>query len=76
MLDLSAAFDCVDHDNNNNNNSEITLPLTHLFNKSLQNSKFPDKLKIERIVPIYKCDNKKIINNYRPISVLPYFSKF
>ena len=55
--------------------SEIALPLTHIFNKAVQNGQFPDKLKIARIVPIYKCDNKKLINNYRAISVLPYFSK-
>ena len=53
---------------------EIAL-LTYIFNKSLQICQFPNKLKIARFVPIYKCDDKKI-NNYCPISVLPYFSKF
>ena len=42
--------------------SEIALPLTNIFNKSLQNDKFSDKLKFARIVPIYKCDDKKLIN--------------
>ena len=37
--------------------SEIALPLTHIFNKSIQNGQFPDKLKIARIVPIYKCED-------------------
>ena len=40
--------------------SEIALPLIHIFNKSLQNGKFPDKLQIARIVPIYKCDDTQI----------------
>ena len=39
--------------------SEIALPLTHIFNKSILNGKFQVKLKIVRIVPIYKCDDKK-----------------
>ena len=36
---------------------------------------FPDKLKIAKVIPIYKSDNEQSINNYRPISVLPFFSK-
>ena len=36
---------------------------------------FPDQLKIAKIVPVFKAGNKKILNNYRPISILPAFSK-
>ena len=55
--------------------SEIALPLTYIFHKSLQNGQFPDKLKIARIVPIYKNVDNKLISNYHPISVFSYFSK-
>ena len=36
---------------------------------------FPDKLKIAKVTPVYKKCDKKLINNYRPISVLPVISK-
>ena len=36
---------------------------------------FPDQLKIAKVTPIYKKDDKKLIKNYRPISVLPVISK-
>ena len=32
-------------------------------------------MKIAKIVPVFKAGNKKIINNYRPIIILPAFSK-
>ena len=36
---------------------------------------FPDPMKLAKIVPIFKSGDKKIISNYRPISVLTFFSK-
>ena len=53
---------------------EISLPLTTIFNKSFANGPFSDKLKIAKIVPFYKSD-KLLVSNYRPISILPFFSK-
>ena len=35
---------------------------------------FPDNLKIAKVVPIYKGDDKTRVNNSRPITVLPVFS--
>ena len=36
---------------------------------------FPDKLKLAKVIPIYKTGDKKNMNNYRPISILSFFSK-
>ena len=36
---------------------------------------FPDRLKISKIIPIFKSDNASLAQNYRPISILPAFSK-
>ena len=50
-------------------------PLLHIFNLSLQTGIFPDKLKIARVTPLFKGGENCELGNYRPISVLPCFSK-
>ena len=54
---------------------ELCEPLMHLFNLAIVKIIFPDDLKIAKVTPIYKADNSSNISNYRPISVLPCFSK-
>ena len=49
--------------------------LVHLVNMSLSEGVFPDLMKIAKIIPLYKNGEKNILNNYRPVSVLPVFSK-
>ena len=53
----------------------IVSPLTHIFNLSLSSGIFPNSLKIAKIVPIHKKDDPSLIENYRPISILPAISK-
>ena len=50
-------------------------PLTHVFNLSLTQGVFPNELKVARVVPLFKSGNAMIFSNYRPVSVLPVFSK-
>ena len=49
--------------------------LKYLFNISIVKGIFPDDLKIAKVTPIYKSDNSSNVSNYRPITVLPCFSK-
>ena len=54
----------------------ISAPLTQIVNLSLAKGiRFPDQLKISKIVAIYKADDPELFSNYRPISLLPNFSK-
>jgi hypothetical protein len=54
----------------------ICQPLVNLINLSLATGIFPDKLKIAKVIPIYKMGDTDCFANYRPISLLPNFSKF
>ena len=53
----------------------ISEPVSCVCNMSLQEGIFPDELKIANVIPLYKCDDPKLFNNYRPVSVLPSVSK-
>ena len=54
---------------------KISLPLKHIFSISLQKGIFPDSLKIAKLLPTFKKGAHDIMGNYRPISILPAFSK-
>ena len=53
----------------------IVEPLTHYMNLSLMNGIVPDELKIARVIPLFKSGDITLFSNYRPVSVLPLFSK-
>jgi hypothetical protein len=53
----------------------VSAPLTLLINKSMEMGDVPTNLKLAKVVPIYKGKDRKLFNNYRPVSLLPCISK-
>ncbi len=54
---------------------EISVPLAHVFNTSLESGIFPNRLKQCRVIPIFKSGSHLECDNYRPISLLSSISK-
>ena len=53
----------------------LIKPLTLIINQSLATGIFPNSLKIAKIISIHKKEKKHLVENYRPISILPTVSK-
>jgi Holliday junction resolvase RusA-like endonuclease len=53
----------------------LKSPLSHIINQTLHTGIFPARLKQAKIIPIYKKNDIYIMDNYRPISILPALSK-
>ena len=54
----------------------ILEPLTHVYNQSFTHGCFPKVLKIAKVIPLFKSGDASSFSYYRPISILPVFSKF
>ncbi len=54
----------------------ISTPLAHVFNLSINHGIVPDEMKVARIIPLFKFGDSATFTNYRPVSILPSFSKF
>jgi hypothetical protein len=53
----------------------IISPIINICNKMLNQGSYPARLKFSLIRPIYKSGDRFTASNYRPISLLPVFSK-
>ena len=53
----------------------LTELLTIIVNQTLSTGIFPDRLKIAKIIPLFKKEKKTCLTNYRLISLLSTFSK-
>ena len=56
--------------------SGLISPLVHIINQSLSTGVVPDELKKAKVIPIFKnSGSDMVMKNYRPVSLLPVFSK-
>lgn len=55
--------------------SLISEILSEIVNSSFKMGIMPEELKIAKVIPIFKAGDKNQVSNYRPISILPIFSK-
>ena len=53
----------------------IAPSITFIFNLSIRTGIYIDEWKFARVIPIYKSEDKRKCENYRPISILPIISK-
>ena len=50
--------------------THIINPVTHIINQSLKTRIVPDKMKIAKVVPIFKSSNQSLLKYYRSIRLL------
>ena len=53
----------------------LAEPITHICNLSFETGVFPEMMKVSKVVPLYKSGDKNVFTNYRPVALLPQFSK-
>ena len=71
----SAGFDRISNNILKLVNPHTSKVLTEVINTSLETGIVPDRWKVARVIPLFKSGKENDINNYRPISLLPVFSK-
>ena len=71
----SPGYDKISSNVVNETSDIFFTPLKYILNLSSQQGIFPENLKITKVSSSYKKDEEFLLANYRPISVLPCFSK-
>ena len=71
----SSDFEDISMDTVANVVSVICKPLAHICNISFTTGVFPSRMNIAKVIPMFKSGTKTKVTNYRPISLLPQFSK-
>ena len=54
---------------------DVKYPLAHICNLSFFTGVFPKELKLVNVAPVFKANDEMTFTNYRPVSLLPVFSK-
>ena len=55
--------------------TELSGPLSRLFNCCIREGYYPSSFKVARVVPVFKAEDPTKFSNYRPVSVLPVLSQ-
>jgi len=68
------------HDDISTQVMKIAIPyiapqLCDVINSSFSLGIVPDQMKIAKVYPLFKSGDRSLVINYRPISILPAFSK-
>ena len=53
----------------------VIKPLSIIYRSILNTSIYPDTWKMANVTPVFKKDDKQLVKNYRPISLLPICGK-
>ena len=48
----------------------LVVPLTYIVNSSITTGKYPSLWKIAKVIAVHKKGDKKLLKNYRPVSLL------
>ena len=75
IINSSAGWDLINPKVVKHVSTGILTPLTYIINLSLQTGIFPDDLKLAKVIPLFKKGDPELFTNYRPISILSFFSK-
>ena len=76
-LERNKAIGCDGLNGNININvyDSIKVFLFKIFKASLEEAVFSEKLKLAKVIPVFKKGDKQNVENYRPIAILLVFSK-